>query len=245
MSDTRLPNRIYTEVSVEPVEDGWTVLLDGRTIRTPAKAVFKVAAEPLAEAIAAEWEAQGERVDPSTMPLSRLANTAIDRVAGREAAVAEEIAGYAGSDLLCYRADQPEGLVARQRSAWDPVLAWAKDAMSVEFVTVAGIMHRDQPADALDIVQRELKDEDALSLSALHIITTLSGSAILALALAKRALTPDEVWAAAHVDEDWQISQWGEDAEAADRRAERRKEFDAAAFVLLSQGTAATPTGCK
>lgn len=232
MSDTRLPNRVYTDVTVEPLDDGWTVLLDGRTIRTPAKAVFRVAAKPLAEAIAAEWEAQGKRVDPSTMPLSRLANTAIDRVAGREAAVAKEIAGYAGSDLLCYRADQPEGLVARQRSAWDPVLAWSRDAMGAEFVTVAGIVHRDQPAAALEIVHRELKDEDALSLSALHTITTLTGSAILALALARCALTSDEVWAAAHVDEDWQVSQWGEDAEAAARRAVRRKEFDAAALVL-------------
>ena len=232
MSDTGLPDRIYTDVSVEPLDGGWTVLLDGRTIRTPAKAAFKVAAKPLAEAIAAEWEAQGKRVDPSTMPLSRLANTAIDRVAGREAAVADEIAGYAGSDLLCYRADQPEGLVARQCSAWDPVLVWAREGMGTEFVTVAGIMHRDQPAAALDVVRRELEAHDALALSALHTVTTLTGSAILALALAKEAMTGDEVWAAAHVDEDWQISQWGDDAEAAERRATRRKEFDAAAFVL-------------
>lgn len=232
MSDTRLPKRIYTAVTVEPAGDDWTILLDGRGIRTPAKAEFKVADKRLAKGIAAEWEAQGEQVDPSTMPLFRLANTAIDRVAGREIAVAQEIAGYAGSDLLCYRADTPEGLVARQQSSWDPVLAWVREEMGAEFVTVAGIMHRDQPEAALEIMQRVLKSHDALALSALHTITTLTGSAILALALAKKALTPEAVWAAAHVDEDWQISQWGEDAEAAERRAVRRVEFEAAAFVL-------------
>lgn len=230
-----LPKRFYSQVSVGGAAPAFRVLLDGRTIRTPAKRELAVPSAALAEAIAAEWAAQGERIDPASMPLTRLANSAIDGVAGREAEVRADIARYAGSDLLCYRAaDAAETaeLARRQREAWDPVLAWARDALGARFETAEGIVHVAQPAAASTAVVRALEGYGGFALAAVHVMTTLMGSALLALAHARGRLSAEAAWAAAHVDEDWQIAKWGEDAEAAARRARRWTDMQAASRLL-------------
>ena len=229
-----LPKRFYERVEVGKTGEGWCVRLDGKEVCTPAKALLAVPTEALAQAIAAEWEAQAEHIDPDAMPLTRIANTAIDGVRGRESEVADEIAAFAGSDLVCYRADGPEGLALKQGEHWDPVLDWAEKALDARFVCASGIVHQPQSAEALAAVCAALAGYDALALSALHTITTLTGSALLALAHARGCLSAQEAWAAAHVDEDWQVSKWGEDAEAAERRAARWREVEAAARVLAT-----------
>jgi len=233
----RLPKRFYQEVAIKDEDGGGASLrLDGKQVRTPGKAPLVLPTVKLAEAVAGEWRAQGERIDPATMPLTKLANSAIDGVRGREEAVIDDITAHAGSDLLCYRAEGPEGLVAAQGTHWDPVLAWAKAALEAPLVLGQGVVRVAQPDSSLARIKRELEGLDAFSLAALHVMTALTGSALLALAVALRRLTPEEAWKAAHVDEDWQISQWGEDAEAASRRKNRRRDFDASARLLaLSQ----------
>jgi chaperone required for assembly of F1-ATPase len=208
------------------------VLLDGRGIRTPGKQPLLVPTLDLAEAIAAEWKAQGEHIDPATMPMTRLLNSAIDGVRGREADVRAEIVKYAGSDLLCYRAGEPEGLARRQGELWDPVLAWCGEALGARFAVAQGLMPVPQPQAATAAVGRALDGLDPLRLAALHVMTTLTGSALLALAHARGRLTCEAAWAAAHVDEDWQIARWGEDAEASLRRRQRWSEMQAASRVL-------------
>jgi chaperone required for assembly of F1-ATPase len=227
-----LPKRFYKDVSTAPDGESIVVLLDGKPIRTPAKAKLSLPSQALADAIAGEWRAQGERIDPATMPLTRLANSAIDGVRGREEAVQDDLAAFAGSDLLCYRANQPEGLVAAQTAHWDPVILWAKQKLAATFLLAQGIVHIGQPQESLAKIRERFAAYDAFGLAALHVMTSLTGSALLAMAVAERGLTPDQAWAAAHVDEDWQISQWGEDAEAAARRARRRQDFDAACRLL-------------
>ncbi len=226
------PKRFYKDVGTAPEGDGFAILLDGKPIRTPAKAKLSVPSQALAEAIAEEWRAQGERIDPATMRLTKLANSAIDGVRGRESAVLDDLIAFAGSDLLCYRAEGPEGLVAKQNEHWDPVLAWAKQELGAPLNLAQGIVHVAQPEGSLDRLRERLKRLDAFRLAALHVMTSLTGSALLPLTVASGRLTPDEAWAAAHVDEDWQISQWGQDAEAAARRARRRQEFDASCRLL-------------
>jgi len=231
-----LPRRFYKSVTVAPPSEGqpggFRVLLDSRPVRTPMKQVFEVATPELAEAIAAEWQAQGTHVDPRAMPLTRLVNSALDGVRGRENEVAQDIVKYAGSDLLCYRAESPAGLVDKQAHHWDPVLAWANEALAAPFVTAKGVVHVSQEPAALQRLADRLAKASALQLAALHVITTLTGSALLACAALDGRLDADALWAAAHVDEDWQISQWGEDQEAAERRRARRAEFDAAYRIL-------------
>jgi chaperone required for assembly of F1-ATPase len=229
--------RFYKAVGVTSESGGFGIALDGRTVRTPARAPLIVPDRGLAEAIAGEWEAQGPHIVPASMVLTKLANTAIDRVAGREQAVAADIVTYAGCDLLCYRADSPERLAARQAGAWDPLLTWAARRLGCRFVCVTGIVHHPQPKAALAALARELEphqrdSEGPFRLAAMHTVTTLTASAILAFALAGRAVSPDEAWEAAHVDEDWQIEQWGADVEAQARRALRRAEFDCAVRLL-------------
>ena len=228
----KLPKRFYTKVAIRDEGGGASLLLDGKPVRTPGKAPLVLPNRKLAEAVAEEWRAQGERIDPTTMPLTKLANSAIDGVRGREEAVVDDIMAHAGSDLLCYRAEGPDGLVAAQGGHWDPVLAWAKSALQAPLVLRQGIARVAQPDSSLARIKQELKGLDAFSLAALHVMTQLTGSALLALAVALRRLTPEEAWKAAHVDEDWQISQWGEDADAAARRKNRRCDFDASARLL-------------
>jgi chaperone required for assembly of F1-ATPase len=223
-----LPKRFYKVVSVAPRQDLFDVHLDGRALRTPAKHPLAVASEPLARAIAAEWEAQCERIDPATMPLTKLTNTAIDAVAERWDEVAADIVAFAGSDLLCYRAEAPDGLVRRQSETWDPILAWAKQELAADFRLRQGVMPIDQPATTLDAVRRALDGIDPLSLAALHVMTTIGGSAVLAIAHMRGHLTLDQAWDAATVDETWQRELWGHDAEAAATTALKRAEFAAA-----------------
>jgi chaperone required for assembly of F1-ATPase len=224
-----LPKRFYIDVAVGG--DG-ALLLDGKPVRTPAKAPLVLPTRALAEAVAGEWRAQGERIDPATMPLTKLANSAIDGVAGREQAVIDDILKHAGSDLVCYRAAGPRGLVDAQTKHWDRVLDWARDALGAPLVALDGVVHVAQPQASLDRLGQELAGRDRFALAALHVMTALTGSALLALAVALGRLTPEEAWEAAHVDEDWQISQWGEDEEAAERRDNRRRDFAAAATLL-------------
>jgi chaperone required for assembly of F1-ATPase len=228
----RLSKRFYTSAQAgEGGRDGFPVLLDGKPVRTPARRLLAAPTRVLAERIAQEWEAQTELIDPGAMPLTRLANAVIDAVADQRAAVADEVAQYLGSDLLCYRADTPEGLVAMQTRAWDPWLTWARDALGTRFVLAQGVMHVAQPREAIAAARAAIPS-DVWRLGAVSSITTLTGSALLALALNAGAIEADAAWTAAHVDEDWQMSQWGRDEAALARRAHRRGEFDAAVAVL-------------
>jgi chaperone required for assembly of F1-ATPase len=225
--------RFYKQASVGERDGACALLLDGKRAKTPAKHPLAMPSRALAEAVAAEWDAQGESIDPATMPLTRLAQVAIDRVAGDAAAVAEEIVKYAGSDLLCYRAAEPAGLAAAQAEHWDSVLAWAHEVFGARFVLGQGVRHVAQPDAALAAVRAEVaRYAPPFALAALASLTNLSGSALLALAVARGRLTVDAAWTAAHVDEDWNIRRWGEDGEAMSRRAARLVEFAAAARML-------------
>jgi len=235
---TRLRKRFYDKATA--ADDGpnsYAVLLDGKKINTPARKPLAAPTRALAQALAAEWNAQKDVIDPARMPLTRLANAAIDAVDARPAEVAAEVEKYLGSDLVFYRAEQPAGLVERQARHWDPVLAWARDALGARFVLAQGVMHVTQPAEAIAAARSAIPAEPGnmkyiWRLAAISSITSLTGSALLALALAAGAFDADAVWAAAHVDEDWQMSQWGRDELALARRDYRRAEFDAAAMVL-------------
>jgi chaperone required for assembly of F1-ATPase len=228
-----LPRRFYQKAGVEEADGGFRVVLDGRPVRTPARGFLIAPARQLAEVVAAEWDSQGEAIDPATMPLTRLANSIIDGVVAAPVPVAADIAKYLGSDLLFYRADGPQRLVERQARLWDPVLAWAREALGARFVLAQGVVHTAQPEAAVAAARAAIPD-DPWRLGALHAITTLTGSALLALALLHGHLTVDEAWDAAHVDEDWNMEQWGRDEIALTRRAARRAEMDAAATVLAS-----------
>jgi chaperone required for assembly of F1-ATPase len=230
----RQPRRFYNETSIGEHEAGFAVLLDGRVARTPAGNPLAVGSQRVAEALAAEWAAQGERLDPAAMPVTRIVNSAIDGVSRQMEAVRADIVRHAGSDLVCYRAAGPEGLVAKQEAAWAPLLAFAGDALGARFVLAEGVMHVEQSPEALAAVERALQGHDALSLAAIHTVTTLTGSALIALALAKHRVSAEEAWAAAHVDEDWQMSQWGKDEQALARRARRWREMEAAATILAA-----------
>jgi chaperone required for assembly of F1-ATPase len=227
-----LPKRFYKQVSVAPAENGFAVHLDGRPVKTPLKRPLVMPGETMAEAVAAEWEAQGTHINPAAMIMTKLANTAIDRVSGDEARIIGEIVDFAGSDLICYRADRPEGLVARQAAHWDPVLGWMREAHGCKFVCVAGVMHADQPSVSLETLRAVLAGQGAYRLTAIHNLTTLTGSALIAMKVAAGALDPQAAWLAAHVDEDWQIEQWGEDEEASARRAARKADFDVTVSFL-------------
>lgn len=227
-----LPKRFYREVSVAERDGGFAVLLDGKPVRTPMKLALNVPTHALAEAIGAEWAAQDEYIDPATMPLSKLAITALDGVARRQEAVAADIVKFAGSDLLCYRAEAPAALIALQAAAWDPVLRWAETKLGARFVLAEGVMPVAQSPAALECVAGAVVPYGPMALTSLHVMTTLTGSALLALAHAQGHLSAAEAWAAAHVDEDWQISQWGIDVEAAARRELRWQEMQAASRFL-------------
>lgn len=225
------PRRFYAGASVGEAEGGFTVLLDGRPVRTPARGLLKVPTRVLAEALAQEWDAQAEEIDPFSMPLTRLVNVALDRVVPEAAAVRDEVARYAGTDMLFYRAEGPAGLVERQARHWDPVLAWARDTHGAPFFLAEGVCHVAQPEGSLARVHA-LVPEAPLPLAAVHVMTTLTGSALLALAVLEGMMDADAAWRAAHVDEDWNREQWGEDEIATARRAARRLEMDAAVALL-------------
>ena len=227
----RAIKRFYATADVAPVEGGFAVRLDGRPVRTPAKRPLVAPTRALAEAIAAEWAAQGETLAPASMPLTRLADSAIDGVAEALEPTIAEIASYAGSDLVCYRALEPEALAERQAAAFDPVLAFAEQALGARFALAGGIMHVAQPEASLAAVRAAIPREP-FAATALHALTSLSGSALLALAVARGAMTAEAAWTAAHVDEDFQIERWGADEEAQRRREARQRDFAAAARAL-------------
>jgi len=227
------PRRFYRAVTTAAVAEGHAVRLDDRPVRTPARRVVAAPTLRLAQAIAAEWAAQGDVIEPVRMPLTRLANAIIDGVAGEPAPVAAEIAKYLSCDLLFYRANSPRGLVERQRRHWDPILAWAADELGARFVSTEGVIYVAQPQEALQAAADAIGG-DAWRLGALHAATTLTGSALIALALAGRSLRVEDAWAAANVDEDWNMEQWGRDEVALQRRSHRLAELSAAAMVLRS-----------
>jgi chaperone required for assembly of F1-ATPase len=231
---TRAPQRkrFYKEAGVAEAEGGFAVTLDGKPIRTPSGRHVVAPVRAIAEAVAAEWAAQGENIDPLTMPLTRFANS-VAEVGERADAVAEDAAKYLGTDLLFYRAGHPEALVAREAAHWDPVVSWAARELGAHFILSEGIMHVTQPEQAIKAA-RDVFPTDAWSVAALHVVTTMTGSALLALALLHGVRDPDQVWAAAHVDEDWNIDKWGIDEEVAARRAARQVDFRAAVTILAA-----------
>ncbi len=235
-----LRRRFYKTVTIAAGENGHAVYLDGKPVRTPGRRPFAAPVPELARALADEWAAQGEHIDPAKMPLTRLANTILDGVAAARGQVAAEIRKYLATDLLFYRADAPAPLPARQAQHWDPILAWARQALGAEFKVGASVVHVAQPAAALNAAAAAIPDDpgpdDDWRLGALHVATTLTGSALLALALMRGAIAAEAAWAAAHVDEDWNMAQWGSDEIALQRRAFRLAEFQAAAKVLRELG---------
>jgi chaperone required for assembly of F1-ATPase len=230
--------RFYKEAEVRETEGGgFALTLDGRPARTPGRHALASPSRPLMARVAEEWARQGETVDPADMPVTRLLNSAIDGVAKTMEETRAEIARYAGSDLLCYRAEGPETLAKRQRLAFDPVLRWAAEALGARFNLAAGVVHVAQPPEAIAAVRAALDAvDDPPVLAALSVITNLTGSALLALAVGRGALSAEEAWRAAHVDEDFQSELWGVDAEAEARRAARWRDMQAAAAVLAAAG---------
>jgi chaperone required for assembly of F1-ATPase len=209
------------------------VLLDGKPVRTPARQLLMAPTMALAERLATEWNAQTDVVDPAKMPLTRLANSIIDGVAQTPQPVADEIKKYIASDLLFYRAGEPQGLVERQARHWDPILQWVAETLGAKFYLGEGVVHVAQPESALEAARAAVPD-DPWRLGAAHVITTLTGSALIALAMARGALSTEAAWQAANVDEDWNMERWGQDEMAMKRRDFRLAEFQAAAAVLKS-----------
>ena len=226
------PKRFWTAAETVPTDDGFAVRLDAREVRTPARRPLILPTAAYAEGVRAEWEAQGDRVRPETMPLTRTANSAIDTVAVERARIEAMLADFADADLLCYRAEGPADLVAAQRAGWDPLIDWAEDRLGVRFAVTEGVMPVDQPAAARAAVADRLRAEPDFALAALHDLIQLSGSAILALAVRDGRLSADEAWRLSRLDEDHQIAEWGEDAEAAEVAAIRSAAFSHAARVL-------------
>lgn len=226
-----LRRRFYDRVTTAATADGYAVKLDDKPVRTPAGRVLAAPSPELAQALAAEWQAQRDVIDPAGMPLTRLANTIIDGVSDTSGPVAAEVEKYLASDLLCYRASGPRGLVERQQRHWDPILDWARATLGAPLRSGEGVVHVAQPNAALAAARAAIPG-DPWRLGAVHALTTLTGSALIALALARAHLSVEAAWAAAHVDEDWNMEQWGRDELAEERRAYRFAEFAAAAMVL-------------
>jgi chaperone required for assembly of F1-ATPase len=226
------PRRFWRSATVAPAADGYAVLLDGRPVRTPAKAPFIVPTAAMAGAAAAEWDAQGDTVNPNTMPVTRAVNAAIDKVAPDPADLVEGLLAYAETDLLCYRAPGPAALAARQAAAWDPLLAWASEALQAPMRVTVGVQFCAQPPDSLGRLRARITAYDPFRLTALSDLVSLPGSLVIGLAVATGRIDPDTAWEAAHVDERWQADQWGVDAEAAAAEAHRHEAFRAASRFL-------------
>lgn len=232
-----LPKRFYKEAGIEEREGLFFLVLDGRTAKTPNRQDLAVPSRGLAEALASEWGAQGDEIDPSTMPVTRIVNSAIDGVAPRQGEVVDDLVRYAGSDLTYYRAGEPERLAKAQDEAWNPVLDWARDAHGARFALAEGVMHVMQPDEAVSAIRGAVEKYDSpFALAALHVMTTLTGSVLIALAHASRVIDAGQAWAAAHVDEHYQESLWGEDYEAMERRRRREADFRAASEVFRLSG---------
>ena len=232
-----LPKRFYKEAGVEERHGLFHLTLDGRPAKTPGRQTLAVPSRDLAEAMAEEWAGQGQEIDPSTMPVTRIVNSAIDGVAPRRAEVVDDLVRYAGSDLVYYRAGDPERLARSQDAAWSPVLDWAREERGARFTLAEGVMHVTQPEEAVAAIREAVEEvKSPFALAALHVMTTLSGSVLIALAHAAQRLDVDQAWAAAHVDELFQESVWGEDYEAVERRRRREEDFRAASRVYRLAG---------
>lgn len=225
--------RVYTKVDIEPVAEGFAVTLDGRPVRTPAGGSLATPNRALAEAVAAEWQAQEDEIRPDTMPLTRLAGTAIDQVAGRRAQVVAEIAAYGTTDLLCHRADMPAELVARQNAAWQPLLDWLAERYGARLGVTRGVLPCEHPEDALVILGDAVAEYDDIALTGLHALTAACGSLVLALAFAEGRIDDDDAWRLSRIDEAFQIEKWGEDAEAAQASDRLHDDVRAAARFLV------------
>ena len=228
--------RFWKSAEAAAVEGGFGVQLDGRPLRTPAKAALVLPTRALAGAVAAEWDAQTGEVDPASMGLTRYANSAIDRVTPHFDQIVEQVAAYGGSDLLCYRSATPATLVAREAAAWDPVLAWLESRYGVKLVLVEGLMHAEQPAAMLAKLREAVADHDAFTLAALHELTAISGSLGIGLAVAEGQLEAGAGFRASRVGEDWQAEQWGEDDLATAAAKAKLQDFlEAARFHELAR----------
>jgi chaperone required for assembly of F1-ATPase len=233
-----LPGRFYKEVTVQQRDGTFVLLLDGRAAKSPGKNYLTLPCSAAARALADEWSAQGETIDPAAMPLTRIANSAIDGVAFRLDATVDEIARYAGADLVCYRAAGPLTLVEAQAAAWDFILAFARKKLGAHFICTEGVVFVEQPEPAcaaVNVAVERIANSGPVApfaLAALQVMTTLTGSVLLALAVAHGARTPAEAWTAAHVDEDFEMRAWGDDAEALRRRARQWREMEAAARLF-------------
>jgi chaperone required for assembly of F1-ATPase len=233
-----LPRRFYEEVTVQQGDGTFVLLLDGRAANSPGGNHLALPCSAAARALADEWSAQGETIDPAAMPLTRIVTSAIDGVAYRLDATVDEIARYAGADLVCYRAAGPRMLIETQAAAWNFVLAFARENLGAHFICIEGVEFVEQPEPARAAVKEAIKrianngPAAPFALAALHVMTTLTGSVLLALAVALGKLTSIEAWVAAHVDENFEMRAWGEDAEALRRRARQWREMEAAARLF-------------
>jgi chaperone required for assembly of F1-ATPase len=224
--------RFWKEVSVVPEGSGWAIQLDGRPVRTPARSPLVVPNEALAKAIAAEWRSVGEEIDPRSMPLTGLANAAIDRVAPERQAFAGGLARYAEADLACYRSEWPPELVGRQKAAWDRLLGWARRRYDIDFSTTSGLVHVPQPQATIERLAHAVAALDPFRLAGLSPLVTIGGSLVAGLAVLEKAITAEEAWEAVSVDERWQLDQWGADQEAQTALEDKRRDFMAAARFL-------------
>lgn len=227
--------RFYTSATVGAVGLGFSVLLDGKPVRTPARRVLEMPTRALAAAVAAEWQQQGEEIEPGRLPLTRLVNSVIDTVASAPQPVAAAVKKYLATDLLCYRAEGPQSLVDRQAEHWDPILDWARSALGARFVLSQGVSFVAQPERSLANAGAAIPT-DPWRLAAVHLMTTLTGSALLALAVVQGRLDVEGAWRAALVDEDWNMQQWGRDELALEGRAVRHGDMQAAATLLDAVG---------
>jgi chaperone required for assembly of F1-ATPase len=226
---TPLPRRFYKSVGVEPSASGFSVLLDGKSVRTPARKLLELPSEAAAQVIAGEFDAQKDEINPATMPATKLANTVIDGIMPDPQPILEDIVRFAASDLLCYRAQSPQDLVDEQASHWDPVIDWYRDTHGANFILAEGVMHVAQPREAMAVfASLASRHQDPFKLGCLHMMATLTGSAMLSIAVAEGFMTVEEAFAASNVDEDWNTRHWGEDAEAVQRRENRWREMEAA-----------------
>lgn len=232
LNKVELPKRFYKEVGVGAAAHGFAVTLDGKTPRTPSQKPVVVPQQALAAAMAEEWAAQQEFIDPKTMPVVRLINSAVEAGEERLEALREEIVKYSGNDLLLYRADTPRELVAEQERVWDAVLISLARHFEIGFQPTIGIVHQPQPAPTLERLRASLTDAGLIEAVALNSITGITGSGLLSICLREDLLIAEDVWTAAHVDEDYNVRLWGEVEEATDRRAKRRMDFNAAVRVL-------------
>ena len=224
--------RFWKQAQAIKRDGGWDVELDGKPLRTPAREPLTVPTKPLAEAIAAEWNGVGDKIQPGAMPLTGLANAAVDRVASDKEAFAQGLARYAKADLACYRADGPSALIERQTEQWDALLAWGRRRFDVDFCTTSGIVHVDQPAATIDLLSHAVAALDPFRLAGLSPLITIGGSLLAGLGVLEGALTPDQAWDAVTVDDRWQLEQWGSDPLAEAALDNRRRDFMAAARFL-------------